>query len=506
MRAAAAAGWAAAAILAARGASGTFHAAASSRWLRQNASLQPPAVSSARFVLVVPLLREQAVVEEVTRMLADLARTVPGSAIALVTTQAELAHREHGRERLADLAAQLAAGTSPRRMAARFRDLMPADRLADLARRSAGLSGRECRALAEAAYIATPATPDLAAELATRSWPGTTVRHWHYPHADGRMAHQVNFAVRAETELASCEGVPPDRLFLVLYNADSRPHPDTLRAAAALIARPGIKATRIIQQPAVFTANLASLPATPAGSVLAGAAWLQSRWTLSREIPRLRRQATWARDGSHQGLPTLAHCVGHGLIIRADTLAELGGLPEVTLNEDLALGYLACAAGVPIDPLPLLEEAQTPCTISSWITQGNRWFRSYPQYPRAAALAAAGSLGDDRRRGMLTVQGLGRGSLWLAQSPVLAAALALPALTPRRSRAAALTGAGIVTYYVIPALLAARLADRPFVPLRSVPGGITAALLSSTGPWWSLAELARCQLTGQPPPHRKTER
>jgi hypothetical protein len=202
----------------------------------------------------------------------------------------------------------------------------------------------------------------------------------------------------------------------------------------------------------------------------------------------------------------LAHCVGHGLMIRADLLAGLGGLPESSGNEDLALGYLACAAGVPIDPLPLLEEAGMPLTLGSWLSQARQWFLSYPQYPAAAALAAAGGHGTPARRGWLTVQGLARGGLWLGQSPVVALAITLPALTSRRRAAAALTACGLAFYYAVPAWLAAQAAGRTARPGRALPGGLAAMLLSSLGPWRSLADAAAQALTGDRPAHRKTER
>ena len=512
MKALPAAGWAAASILAARGASGTLHAAASFRWLRDGRASVTGCEHepSVRFVIVVPVLREQELIGDLTRALTDLARTVPGQAsIALVTTQAEKTQHELAKAQLPGLARLLAAGEPAGRIISRFLGLMPAARLAELAEAAAGRPESECLELAAAALAAVPTTPQLAASLASRRWPGTAVRHWHYPGTGGAMAHQVNYAIRAESTLAGHAGVPPDRLFFVLYNADSRPHPATLRAAAGLIRRldhdPGGPA-RIVQQSALFTANLAGLPGGAAGSLLAGAGWLQSRWTLSREIPRLRRQSAQARRGGGCRLPHLAHCVGHGLMIRADTFAEFGGLPEATLNEDLAFGYLACAAGIPIDPLPLLEDAETPRTLRSWICQGRQWFGSYPDYPRAASLAAAAGYGDPRGRGYLTVQGLARGGIWLAQSPVVALALALPAVTRRRGRAAVLAGFGVMAYYVVPAALAARLAGRSFSPLRSVPGGMGAALLSSAGPWWSAADLAWHAVTGTRPSHGKTER
>lgn len=503
MRAVRAAAWTAATLLAVRGASGSANAAASLRWLR-TAREPGPAGQDVRFTVVVPLLREQSLIGGLAARLTALAGTYSGTRVALVTTEAEYAAREHGAQRAAELAGALAAGARPGQVVSRFLGLLPAATLEALAGAARGQDRVRCAELADAALAACRPTPELAAELAAGS---NVIAHYHYPRPDGGLVQQLNYAIRAETGRAREAGDSLERLFLVIYNADSRPHPGTLRAAAALIAgrqnAPGGPA-RLIQQSAVFTANIDSLGGGLPGTVLAGAGWLQSRWTLSREIPRLRRQAAAARAGRR--LLPLAHCVGHGLMIRADLYEELGGLPESTVNEDLALGYLACAAGIPIDPLPLLEEADTPVTVGSWLGQARQWFASYPQYPRAAALAAAGGHGTPARRGWLTVQGLARGGLWLAQSPVIALTLGLPAVARRRGLACLLAGTGLAGYYVVPAWLAACAAGRPFDPSRALPGGLMAMLLSSVGPWRCLADVAVTALTGTARAKRKTER
>jgi len=499
------AAWLAAWVLAARGVSGTINAASSLRWLRREPAGFPS--TGTRFILVVPLLREQPLIGPLVRALTQLAATHPSTSIALVTTEAEYAARARASGKAASLADALAAGRRPSRVVARFLGLLPAAELELLARQARGQDRERCAELVGAAMAANRPTPELAAEQARQAGDGI-VRHWHYPQPDGDMVRQLNYAIRGETKRALAEGTNLDQIFFVIYNADSRPHPATLRAAATLIAEnaqaPG-GPVRLIQQSAVFTSNLTNLPPGLAGAVLEGAAWLQSRWTTSREIPRLRRQARYARCHSGTLMP-LAHCVGHGLMIRADLLAELGGLPESTGNEDLALGYLACAAGVPIDPLPLLEEADTPVTLGSWLSQARQWFVSYPQYPAAAALAAAGGHGTPARRCWLTMQGLARGALWLGQSPAVALALLLPAVSGHRRAAAILAACGLAGYFAVPVWLTARAAGRPVRPGRVLPGGLAAMLLSSAGPWHSLADTAVQAATGGRPAHRKTER
>jgi hypothetical protein len=503
MRGVRAAAWASATALALRGASGTVNAVSSLRWLRA-AEEGSPGGQEVRFVLVVPLLREQATIGDLAETLTGLAGTHPGTRTAIVTTEAECAARERDAQRAGELASALAAGARPGRIVSRFLGLLPAADLRALASAARGRDRARCGELVDAALAACRPTPELAAELAASFEP---IAHYHYPGREGGMVQQLNYAIRAEIGRARAAGDSLERLFLAIYNADSRPHPGTLRAAAALVAERESAAggpVRLIQQSAVFTANIGSLGGSPQGTVLAGAGWLQSRWTLSREIPRLRRQAAAARAG--RTLMPLAHCVGHGLLIRADLFEELRGLPESTVNEDLAFGYLACAAGIPIDPLPLLEEADTPVTIGSWLGQARQWFASYPQYPRAAALAAAAGHGTPARRGWLTIQGLAGGGLWLGQSPVIALALALPVVARRRGLACLLTGAGLAGYYGVPSWLAARAAGRPLAPARALPGGLAAMLMSSAGPWRCLADIAVGAVTGTTPAKRKTER
>jgi hypothetical protein len=103
------------------------------------------------------------------------------------------------------------------------------------------------------------------------------------------MVDQVNFAAAAELAQLTAAGVATDRAWIALHNADSRPPAATLPALAAVLGRE--PQARVVQQSATFTANLAPAGGRRVGWVATGAGVVQSRWTLVREIPRLRRQA-----------------------------------------------------------------------------------------------------------------------------------------------------------------------------------------------------------------------
>lgn len=474
---------------------------ASLAWLTRGQSPQPSADSASDryLVLIVPLLREQRLITSTVTCMTQLAAWWGHASVVLATTEREHADRQQARTRLPDLAFALSCG----RPTGGFLGVLPQDRLDGLAAH-AGQPADRCLEAVRAEFAALESTPEMAARLAARNdWP-VPVRHYHLPDPHGSMADQVNHAVAGELGRLTAADVGPAQIWLAVYNADSEPSPATLPAVASLLGdHPD---AQIIQQPAVFTRSLG------ASLVADGAALLQSRWTLAREIPRLRRQAAHARAAPARArlMPPLAHCVGHGLFIRADTFARLGGLPTVTMNEDLAFGYLACAAGVPIDPLPVLELADSPVTAASVIRQARQWFWSYPQYPAAARIAAGAGLGTRRAHVMLTAQGLARGALWLGQSPAVALAMTLP-VTARHNKTAAAAAAGaLAAYYGVPFAVLARHLRRAGADTRCGPrellGGLIACLTSSIGPWWCLGQVTRVRVTGTRYIHGKTER
>lgn len=494
------AGWTGVAAVAMRGVSGSRHVLTSLAWLTRS---QPPppmvAGGGQHLVLIVPLLREQRLITSIATCMTRLAAWWGSASVVLVTTEREHADHQAACTRLPDLALALSCG----RPTGSFAGVLPQDRLDGLAVH-AGQPAARCLKAVRAEFGALESTPAIAAQLAARSdWP-VPVRHCHLPDPRGTMADQVNHAAASELDRLTRAGINPAQVWLAVYNADSEPSPATLPALAGLLdAHPD---AQIVQQPAVFTRSLG------AGLAADGAALLQSRWTLAREIPRLRRQAAHARATSARGrlVPPLAHCVGHGLFIRADVFARLGGLPTATMNEDLAFGFLACAAGVPIDPLPVLELADSPVTVAGVIRQARQWFWSYPQYPAAAQLAAAVGLGTRWTRIMLTAQGLARGVLWLGLSPAIALAAILP-VTARHKKTAAVAAAGaLAAYYGVPFAALARYLHRTGTAARCGPrelaGGLIACLTSSLGPWWCLGQVTRARVTGTRYTHGKTER
>jgi len=144
----------------------------------------------------------------------------------------------------------------------------------------------------------------------------------NFPERYGKKAHQLNYVL---------DTLKDKKEFIAVYDADSRPHKSTLDAFYRQVSLH--PEAEVFQQSALFFNNFNTL----GNSFLKASAVLQSRWTLAHEMARLLRQS--GKDNIFSKMAN-AHCVGHGLIIKFKTLNKIGGFPEETMNEDLALGYL----------------------------------------------------------------------------------------------------------------------------------------------------------------------
>ena len=189
---------------------------------------------------------------------------------------------------------------------------------------------------------------------------------YRYPKEDGNMANQLNFALK---KIAETEDL--DSTYTAIYNADSVVSVN-LPILIKNYIRKNSKAL-VIQQSALFLSNYDSLGNSIQGLFLKSIAFLQSRWTLAHELPRILKQLKSKLEG--------AHVVGHGLIINLKVMKKAGFFPTNYVNEDLPLGYILKLNGYNIYPFPLLENAQSPTSIKSMFTQYTTWFYGVFHYP-----------------------------------------------------------------------------------------------------------------------------
>ncbi|MEY9854230.1 hypothetical protein ABH923_003908 [Leifsonia sp. EB41] len=250
------------------------------------------------------------------------------------------------------------------------------------------------------------------------------------------MASAFNFGIR--TIAAEAAGAEP-RVYVVAYNADSTASPDSVCALGdAILAN---------DFPQVLQLNHSSLRNAEqmrgaSGWYALGAAYYQTRWALGFEFDLHRRNSAPARSGP---LGHSYHLKGHGLVLRLDRALSLDGLSTHTPCEDLELGFRLSLHDVPVVPVPVLEDTESPSTAVAVTAQKRYWFsgmadvvnfhRLHPELREKSAiryeLQRAASL--YRSAGcfvlapvpywFLAVSGILLGQAWLAGIPVLSAAL-----------------------------------------------------------------------------------
>jgi hypothetical protein len=206
------------------------------------------------------------------------------------------------------------------------------------------------------------------------------------PAAEGRKAHQLNWALRPET-LAAVLGDERDaaRVYVGVSDADSLPDRNVYRwIAADVLAGRGRCA---YQGVTLSLANFDRLDQR--GRVCAiQQSSIFIRVSIARLINEVRRVAWLARLSARA--PRLARlvrpvfelcfrrsqiCLGHNQFVRLDTLQALGGFPASGATEDSTLGYALGARGVLVGALPMLELVDLPETTDKLVRQNARWYK-----------------------------------------------------------------------------------------------------------------------------------
>ena len=283
----------------------------------------------------------------------------------------------------------LRAGTDPWTVARAWPGLGPPSAVAPILEGAA--AGDQDIAAVRRALAAIPSTAQVVDRVADRlnaAGPERVVRRIHYPYPHGQMVQQVNWGVRYLFEVVD-EGIDPERLFVGLYNADSRPDRSTLEHLYDAVEN-GPHPAVAFQQVSRYRVPAA---AGRAPTLHAAAAW-QTRWSLSVEAERARRACrlldagpdVTARVRRWAGLP-FSYAIGHGLFVRLRELVQINYFPEATANEDAPFGFLLLLSGIRLRTLPTLDSGEGPRSVAAALAQQGGWFRGPLDAPRYRSLA-----------------------------------------------------------------------------------------------------------------------
>jgi glycosyl transferase family 2 len=237
-----------------------------------------------------------------------------------------------------------------------------------------------------------PAMPATTAELVLRfrdslpPWQQKMLSLVVAPPAEGRKAHQLNWALRLPTLRAALgDTYDPARVYVGVSDADSLPDPNVYRwiAADVLAGRGRLAYQGVTLSLANFERldNRGRVCAIQQSSIFI-------RVSIARLINEVRRVAWFARLTTRW--PRLARmarpvfelmfrrsqiCLGHNQFVRLDTLRALGGFPTSGATEDSTLGYALGTRGILMGALPLLELVDLPETTDKMVRQNARWYK-----------------------------------------------------------------------------------------------------------------------------------
>lgn len=232
--------------------------------------------------------------------------------------------------------------------------------------------------------------------------------------------------------------------YVAVYDADSAPDLGAFDIVIATVAErvaAAEPAPPIFQQVSCFTRNL---PAASGwrGLLQIADALAQTRWALGFEYAVYERYASAVRAGR---LRPLVYCIGHGCFVDRSFLARIGGFPTISPNDDLALGYLASALGVEVAPVPALDFCDVAPDPVATVRQSRFWFRGSARFHRDLAdFATRWPPPPPLQRAVLLAHGHGRNAAWAGRAVLWCTALVLALATRSRRLAWALVVAHVV--------------------------------------------------------------
>jgi len=207
----------------------------------------------------------------------------------------------------------------------------------------------------------------------------------HYPDPGGLKADQINFVARhIASSIEGCRAT--DSIFLLCYDADSRPPVDSLAHFQRAIAQhPNVSVFHqssrfeLRHNPSHAGRGIASWllrPVAEAGALRA------NRFVLGFELPRLINRSVlvgpWKR---RLGSYVYAHVTGHGLCVQLSLLLRLPFPPQSPL-EDMHYSFILGSQDIDMHPVLSLDSAEVSGSLRVQVEQAARWFSGPGRFRR----------------------------------------------------------------------------------------------------------------------------
>lgn len=176
---------------------------------------------------------------------------------------------------------------------------------------------------------------------------------------NGDRATQLNYAAECAMEKYK------DIDVVGVYDADSRPTPDTLMEVAEKFL---INANVSYQQPAFFLETANKMTRNGENPILIANALYQNTWSVISEIPM------WIDYARSKGLGKgNFYCIGHGEFF-PKKIYEAYKFPEHEVTDGIQIGYRLSMSGQKVEILSNYCNDDVPHQLTTLIKQHKRWF------------------------------------------------------------------------------------------------------------------------------------
>lgn len=277
----------------------------SNKWLIKNRIINETSKNKVNFIIIIPVLEEEKIIRDTIKYFLGLLDQFNESKLVIVTTNKELMNRHNDNcENTIDIVAKINS-----------------DKLIKI----------------------------------------------NYSLFDGKMAHQLNFAINYLIE----NNIINNQLICV-YNADSRPEKETFKWINNNYSRND----KVFQQYGDYLNNKNDIFKNRffSKSILFSSSIWQNRWSIGFEIFNNLKQRSFLNNKKYPLLYPMNYCIGHGLFFTKEIFLDVNGFSENTHNEDAILGLELCYKREYIKPIPYFDSADSPDSLNSLFFQKATWF------------------------------------------------------------------------------------------------------------------------------------
>ena len=335
--------------------------------------------STARIILLMPMLREDRIVRHAIGQHEQLLRCKGNIDIVVVTSEREAQEREYCIDQLARMARnEIATGEEDIRKLARI--AFEGDVAKGAIDLLTGPGPDKEAALGRLLAARKRPLTETGARAAARELNGRLGRKAvHVAVSPAEMAGKVG---QMNAALPLCKRLAegrPGPVFIGVYDADSSPAPSVvanLERAIAEARERGHPPAAAYQQVSCYIRNAGRYKGWR-GALAIAEALAQTRWALGFEFPLFLSYEKASRAGA---LRPLIYCIGHGCFVALGFLERVGGFPTQSPNDDLALGYLISALGEPAAPLSSLDFCDPAPDPIALIAQSRFWYRGSARF------------------------------------------------------------------------------------------------------------------------------